>query len=562
MPTCRLLVATLALVLIASAAVRTSAAEWTDAQGVTFRGEPAEIFGPFALFHAPNNGGRRVLLSLLTAADQVRFATALTAAGSRRPGAPLRSGDVIAADLAQGALRIENGKLVPAKIGERPAPDVLVVFYGAGHNGESWFMHANFLPSYFRLRAVYGERFETLFFGVRTDANAHREFAVANAMPWLVADFRAQPQMTTIAAQAPAEGIRAVAFSSSGVPLVASPIGSLPEIRRFVDELTDLLFLHDPANPRCWPERLKYFDTVRPALHAHDSAPPLLIGSPLRNDLLRRKGVAVVAAQIEVGVDGRATAVTLARDCDVPDPLRTAIIDGLRRGAVFSPAIDGGKPVAGSYAFRHEVPPAPACSAADLAWVDGEARVAIPLDHWLLLRPIHVPEQSFSSVESVDANGVNVLTPFEVSDEKIAPTQQRNSFDGDWFEIDGADSIHPVAGATQVVEGRELTWDPVNARDGFVDMRASLGSCDFSIGYAWTEIESDSDKQAWLGIGSDDGLKIWLNGELVHSRWIRRNSKLDDEIVPLRLRAGRNRLLVKIQNRTIDWSFVARLRTR
>jgi hypothetical protein len=35
---------------------------------------------------------------------------------------------------------------------------------------------------------------------------------------------------------------------------------------------------------------------------------------------------------------------------------------------------------------------------------------------------------------------------------------------------------------------------------------------------------------AWLGIGSDDGLKIWFNGELVHDKWIRRMSRIDDDV--------------------------------
>lgn len=68
--------------------------------------------------------------------------------------------------------------------------------------------------------------------------------------------------------------------------------------------------------------------------------------------------------------------------------------------------------------------------------------------------------------------------------------------------------------------------------------------------------------EAWLGLGSDDGVKIWLNGELVYDKWVRRISRLDDDVVALPLRAGANRLLLKIQNATGDWSFVYRVRTK
>ena len=71
-----------------------------------------------------------------------------------------------------------------------------------------------------------------------------------------------------------------------------------------------------------------------------------------------------------------------------------------------------------------------------------------------------------------------------------------------------------------------------------------------------------AETDAWLGIGSDDGLKVWVNGVLVNDRWVRRTSRLDDDVVPFRLRAGKNQLLIKIQNVTGLWSFTCRLRVR
>ena len=39
-----------------------------------------------------------------------------------------------------------------------------------------------------------------------------------------------------------------------------------------------------------------------------------------------------------------------------------------------------------------------------------------------------------------------------------------------------------------------------------------------------------------------------------------RQSRVDNDVIPLHLKKGSNRLLLKIQNATIDWSFVCRLR--
>lgn len=76
------------------------------------------------------------------------------------------------------------------------------------------------------------------------------------------------------------------------------------------------------------------------------------------------------------------------------------------------------------------------------------------------------------------------------------------------------------------------------------------------------QIEVAHDTDAWLGIGSDDGMKLWLNGEIVVDQWVQRTSRLDDDVVPLRLKKGKNQFLIKIQNMKGLWSFTARLRVR
>ena len=75
-------------------------------------------------------------------------------------------------------------------------------------------------------------------------------------------------------------------------------------------------------------------------------------------------------------------------------------------------------------------------------------------------------------------------------------------------------------------------------------------------------VEASEAADAWLGIGSDDGLKVWVNGRRLIDSWIVRPSRLDDDVVQFRLKAGRNQILVKVQNETGAWSFIARLRVR
>ena len=66
--------------------------------------------------------------------------------------------------------------------------------------------------------------------------------------------------------------------------------------------------------------------------------------------------------------------------------------------------------------------------------------------------------------------------------------------------------------------------------------------------YFTRDVTAASPRRMNLSLGSDDAIKLWCNGELVLGNDTRRGAKPDQERAELRLRAGRNRLLVKIVN--------------
>ena len=82
---------------------------------------------------------------------------------------------------------------------------------------------------------------------------------------------------------------------------------------------------------------------------------------------------------------------------------------------------------------------------------------------------------------------------------------------------------------------------------------------DYVYAYALAEINAPQAENVILALGSDDGVKVWHNGKLVHNNWIPRGTSKDDDLVPLQLVKGSNQLLLKIQDMAGGWSFVARL---
>jgi alpha-galactosidase len=104
--------------------------------------------------------------------------------------------------------------------------------------------------------------------------------------------------------------------------------------------------------------------------------------------------------------------------------------------------------------------------------------------------------------------------------------------------------------------GAALAWMKATARrKGNVNFDDTIGRHEFAVAYAYTEIESVHPRDAELRCGSDDGIRIWLNGKLVHDHEVRRGFAPDSDKVLVHLKAGRNCILVKVDNFRSGWGF-------
>ena len=77
--------------------------------------------------------------------------------------------------------------------------------------------------------------------------------------------------------------------------------------------------------------------------------------------------------------------------------------------------------------------------------------------------------------------------------------------------------------------------------------------------YLACTILSPADRDATLGLGSDDGYVVWLNGQRVGAALENRGAALDQERYRVKLRKGENRLLVKAVQEGGGWHLAARL---
>lgn len=537
--------------------------EWKDAKGGTFKGEPVEVIGPLALWRTGSLSSKFAPLSTLSPEDCVRFYQA-TAGQPPRAGRWSEAKGRATAEFIGRLQRRKDGKLQPADLSNLPEPELMLVVFGSRKAQDIGLMIGNLGPFVNRMKRVYPGRVATIVMSAGGPGGGMDTRWISDA--WMLVDPNKQNDMKTLSYFVPQGGFVMMLMTRHGVPLYGAPAYNVTDVMHFIDGVSDMLWQLNPANPRTARDRAHYLRAVRPVEFAQGRTDPLLLADMFRADGLRQNGVARIEAKIEVAADGFVTGVEMLPAAEMPPKVVAPLTEAIRRMAQFVPAVENGALVAGSYNYTFTVGPANPQLSADAAWINGEARVDVPLKNWLILKPVRVPEQVFGGIDRVGTDGTVMMKAVTAGDaKKVSTASQMSSFNSDWFtDQGGPGSVRPKAGDKQEVDGTKLTWKNATAIDCMVNFlgSASSGDLDYCLGYAWTEFEVSDDRDGWLGIGSDDGLKVWLNGELVNDKWMARTSRLDDDVVPVRLKKGKNQILIKIQNVKGLWGFTSRLRVK
>ncbi|MHC4088009.1 MAG: hypothetical protein ACYSWZ_16060 [Planctomycetota bacterium] len=105
---------------------------------------------------------------------------------------------------------------------------------------------------------------------------------------------------------------------------------------------------------------------------------------------------------------------------------------------------------------------------------------------------------------------------------------------------------------------KDYQWDTLRAEYGVVDLTQVYDDW-FVVAYAWAQVNMAEETKGVLGIGSDDSVKIWLNGKLVHKNLVTRGVIADNDRVPVTFKKGKNQLVLKILNTGGPWGFACRL---
>jgi tetratricopeptide (TPR) repeat protein len=149
-------------------------------------------------------------------------------------------------------------------------------------------------------------------------------------------------------------------------------------------------------------------------------------------------------------------------------------------------------------------------------------------------------------IESWDIAGPYEFESYRDIDKVFAPEKALQKTDGnlddviEWKKIDPKDSLGLIR------------------LDRFFDMKEDKDKQN-KAAYAKTTIVSPEDRTVYFSLGSDDWVKVWINGEEVHKNRSSRSLFMDQDLFSAQLKKGANEILLKVGNNTNEWGFCLRI---
>ena len=106
-------------------------------------------------------------------------------------------------------------------------------------------------------------------------------------------------------------------------------------------------------------------------------------------------------------------------------------------------------------------------------------------------------------------------------------------------------------------KAEKLAWkeQKTDQAQGMVDLARLFGSETDVFAFGVADVQSAMARKAQLLIGSDDSIRVWLNGVQIYSFDDNRGYSAESASVEISLREGTNRLIIKCGNNGGPWQF-------
>lgn len=173
-------------------------------------------------------------------------------------------------------------------------------------------------------------------------------------------------------------------------------------------------------------------------------------------------------------------------------------------------------------------------------------------------------DQMQPTLDAVTYNGLKpgefmkkwlLLGPIPAADGEPNFTEYRPAFD-----VEHLESLVEFDPNIQI--GDRAVWTPYQSYTGIVDIHRAWPQGwrgKYVAAYAWAQVDMPAETSALLGLGFDDAVKVWLNGELVHEKWTHHQTFVDCDRFKVNFKKGPNQLVIRVHNYLGRWGFCCRL---
>ena len=163
------------------------------------------------------------------------------------------------------------------------------------------------------------------------------------------------------------------------------------------------------------------------------------------------------------------------------------------------------------------------------------------LKEWMLVGPVHLQKQEEPSGHQ---------------------WEHIPGFETDYLKSAGGE-ISPALkdGATVKFKGGSAKCIYYHSPDSMVNLDNTLSKEFPVLAYGYTEVEAPEEGISMLALGSNDGCRLWLNGEQIWDVPGERGLFADDDLIPVFLKKGKNTILIKVEERGGSWGFCMRFKS-
>ena len=120
-------------------------------------------------------------------------------------------------------------------------------------------------------------------------------------------------------------------------------------------------------------------------------------------------------------------------------------------------------------------------------------------------------------------------------------------------ETDLSKTYNGKGGKVQWRQAQDSTFE------GYIDLKELLEPDTWTVAYGLLSFDCPSARRAQLRVGTDDAVRVWLNGTEVWKRNIRRSAVTDTDIIQVELEEGTNSVLIKVCQTISQWGFFFRI---